>query len=74
METTGGAINAAARKIKLELIDKNLTKNALATRAGIASTSFTRKLEHPEQFTLKDLGSIAQALEIDLTDFFQDAA
>lgn len=74
METTGGAINAAARKIKLELIDKNLTKNALATRAGIASTSFTRKLEHPEQFTLKDLGSIAQALEIELTDFFQDAA
>lgn len=74
METTGGAINAAARKIKLELIDQNISKNALATRAGIASTSFTRKLEHPEQFTLKDLGNIAQALEIELKDLFQDAA
>ena len=74
METTGGAINATARKIKLELFNRDISKNALATRAGIASTSFTRKLEHPEQFTLKDLGSIAQALEIDLADLFKDAA
>ena len=74
METNEGAISATARKIKLELVDQNLSRNALATRAGIASTSFTRKLEHPEQFTLKDLGSIAQALEIKLADLFKDAA
>jgi len=74
METTGGAINATASTIKRELTNRDLTKNALATKAGIPGTSFDRKLKHPEQFTLKDLGSIAQALDIELKDFFQDAA
>ena len=75
METNGGAIHAAARKIKWELVDRNITRNALAIEAGIPSTSFTRKLDkHPEQFTLKDLGSIAQALDIELLELFKDAA
>jgi len=74
METNEGAISATARKIKLELVDQNLSRNALATRAGIPATSFTRKLDRPEQFTLKDLGNIAQALDIELKDLFKDAA
>jgi hypothetical protein len=74
METNEGAISAAARKIKLEIVDQNINRHALATKAGIPPTSFTRKLDHPEQFTLKDLGSIAQALEIQLADLFREAA
>jgi len=57
-----------------KMIDKGLKQNALAINAGIPSTTFDRKLKHPEQFTLKDLGSIAQALDIELKDLFKDAA
>jgi len=62
------------RNILVRLVDKGLTKNSLATTAGIPSTTFDRKLKHPEQFTLKDLGSIAQALDIELKELFKDAA
>jgi DNA-binding Xre family transcriptional regulator len=75
MENKPAAISAvAARNIKLELVDRSLTKNALATKAGIPSTTFTRKLDHPEQFTLKDLGSIAEALDVRFEDLLKDAA
>jgi len=76
METNNnGEITATAkRNILVRLVDKGLTKNSLATEAGIPSTSFDRKLKHPEQFTLKDLGSIAQALDIELKDLFKEPA
>ena len=65
----------AARNIKLALVDQDLTKNALAIKAGIPSTSFDRKLNHePEKFTLKDLGCIAQALDLHFADLLKDAA
>lgn len=62
------------RNILLGIHDKGITKNAVAVRAGIPSTTFTRKLDHPEQFTLKDLGSIAQVLEIELTELVRKVA
>ena len=62
------------RNILVQIVDKGTNRNALATAAGIPGTSFNRKLDHPEQFTLKDLGSIAQALDIELKDLFKDAA
>jgi len=75
METEPTAISAvAARNIKIELVDRSLTKNALAIKAGIPSTTFDRKLNHPEQFTLKDLGFIAKALDVPFTDLLKGAA
>ena len=76
METNhnGGITATAKRNIIVSIVDKGLTRNAVAIKAGIPSTTFIRKLDHPEQFTLKDLGSIAQALEIELTELLRDAA
>ena len=75
METNYTAVGTATkRKILLEILDKGTSRSATAAKAGIPSSTFHRKLKHPEQFTLKDLGDIAQALEIDLTDLMGDAA
>ena len=75
METNHPPIGATAvRNIKLQLVDQDLTKNALAIKAGIASTTFTRKLEHPEQFTLAEIGKIAAALNVTFPDLLKTAA
>lgn len=66
---------AAARNIKSELVDRNLTRNALAVLAGIPSTNFSRKLDkHPELFTLEDIGDIAESLGLRFGDLLKDAA
>ena len=64
----------AARNIKLELVDQDIRKNALAIKAGIPSTTFDRKLNNPGQFTLKELGSIAEALDLRFEDLFKGTA
>lgn len=75
MEHTHPSIGAvAARNIKLELVDRNISKNALATKAGIPATTFTRNLDRPENFTLKHLADIATALGVKFTDLLKDAA
>jgi DNA-binding Xre family transcriptional regulator len=75
METKPTASAAAARKIKFGLVDNKLTRNALAVRAGIPTTTFSRKLDQkPEAFTLKELGDIAEALGIQFEDLFRSAA
>lgn len=66
--------STTSKNILLGLAEKRLSKNELAVRAGIPSSTFYRKLEHPEQFTLKDLGCIAQALEIPFVELLKDAA
>lgn len=71
-QTATGA--ATTKNIILGLAEKRLSKNALAVRAGIPSATLYRKLEHPEQFTLRDLGSIAAALEIPFVELLKDAA
>jgi hypothetical protein len=75
METEEAAVSAAtSKRIKLGLIDKDLSRNALALKAGIPSTTFTRKLNCPADFTIRELGQVAQALDIKLIDLFKDAA
>lgn len=69
---TIGAV--AARNIKLELVDRNISKNALATKAGIPATTFTRNLDRPENFTLKHISDIAAALGVKFTDLLKDTA
>jgi len=76
MATNYTAVSTAAkRNILLRIIDTGTSRSAIAAKADISSSTFHRKLKNPEQFTLKDLGDIAQALEIELTDLLkQDAA
>lgn len=75
MEIDEAAISAAtSRNIKLGLLDKNLSRNALAIRAGIPSTTFTRKLNCPSDFTLRELGQVAAALDKKLVDLIKDPA
>ena len=75
MGTEEAAVSAATlRNIKLGLVNKDLTKNGLATKAGIASSTFARKLNCPSDFTLRELGQVAQVLDLKLEDIIKDSA
>jgi len=75
MATNYTAVSTATkRNILLGILDKGTSRSATAAKAGISSSTFHRKLNNPEQFTLKDLGDIAQALEIELKDLLEGAA
>jgi hypothetical protein len=65
---------ATTRNIDRKLEDQGLTKNALAIKAGIASSTFDRKYKHPGKFTLDEIGSIAAALDVNFEDLLKDAA
>ncbi|GAP53830.1 hypothetical protein AHiyo6_03950 [Arthrobacter sp. Hiyo6] len=69
METKTNAISAATnRNILLGILERNTSKNAIAIKAGIPSTTFTRKLNGDGDFTLRELGKIAEALALELAD------
>jgi len=69
METNATALSAATKQnILLGILEKGTTKNATALKANIASTTFTRKLNNPADFTLRELGQIAEALDLQLAD------
>lgn len=75
METNVSAIGAATKQnILLGILDKGTTKNATALKANIASTTFTRKLHNPADFTIRELGQIAEALDLQLEDLLRTAA
>lgn len=65
----------ALRNIKLGMLDSGIKQNALATKAGISSTTFDRKFKaRPERFTIDELEMIAAALDLKFEDLFKDAA
>ena len=69
METNGGDITATTNQnIKLGITDKNTNRNAVAREAGIPLTTFNRKLDGHADFTLRELGKIAEALDRQLAD------
>lgn len=75
MASNVSAISAATnRNIMLGILDKGTTKNATAIKAGIAPNTFYRKLNSCEDFTLRELGQIANALDLKLMDMLKDAA
>lgn len=71
-QTPPGAI--AARKIAIEIVDQGTTRHAVAVKAGFAPSTFGRRLDRPEQFTIEELGEVAQALHLTFADLFKDAA
>jgi len=75
MGTEQATLNEATSKnIEQALADKNITRNALATKSGIPKSTLYRNLDHPDKFTLRELGQIAEALEIPFVELVKDAA
>lgn len=69
METTTTAIAAATNQnILLGILNHGTTKNAVARKAGIPTTTFNRKLDGHGDFTLRELGEIASVLDLTLAD------
>lgn len=65
---------AITKNIETALENKNLTRNELATRAGIPKSTFYRNMQRPEAFTFCEAGRIAQALELGIIDLIKEAS
>jgi len=69
MESKAAEITSATnRNILLGIAEKSTTRNAVARESGIPLTTFNRKLDGHTDFTLRELGSIAAALDRQLAD------
>lgn len=69
MEPNNNAVTTATnRNILLGILTKGTSKNATATKAGIPISTFNRKLNNTGDFTLRELGQIADALDLTLAD------
>ena len=69
MATNYSAVTTATNEnIILGMFRKGTSKNATATKAGIPLSTFNRKLNNTGDFTLRELGQIAEALDLDLAD------
>lgn len=69
MATNYTAVTTATNEnILLGIIKKGSSKNATATKAGIPISTFNRKINNTGDFTLRELGQIAEALDLDLAD------
>lgn len=74
MEPNNNAVvTATNRNILLEILTRGISKNAVAKRAGISSSSFHRKVTGKTDFTLRELGKVAQALDVKIEDIIRAA-
>lgn len=69
MEPNNTAVTTATkRNILLGILDKGISQTAAAKLAGIPSSTFNRKIHNTGDFTLRELGLIATALDRPLAD------
>ena len=69
MATNYSAVTTATNEnIILGMFRKGISKNATAAKAGIPTSTFTRKISNTGDFTLRELAQIAEALDLDLGD------
>jgi len=70
METNNTAVitTATNQNILLGIVKQNTTKNAVARNSGIPATTFNRKVDGKADFTLRELGAVADALGLTLAD------
>ena len=69
METNDGDITATTnRNILFGIAENKTSRNAIARKSGIPLTTFNRKLDGHGDFTLRELGFIAEALDRQLAD------
>lgn len=66
--------SAITKNIDQALANQKLTRNALSDKAGIPKSTLYRNLDRPEQFKFAELGQIAEALGVPLTELIKDAA
>lgn len=72
MGTEPARLSAAITKnIEQALEDKCLTRHELSELAGIAKSTFYRNMKHPEKFTIRETGQIAEALDVGLIDILR---
>jgi hypothetical protein len=64
----GVITTATNQNILLAIRHHGTNKNAVATAAGIPGTTFDRKINGKNDFTLSELGDIADALGLTLGD------
>jgi predicted transcriptional regulator len=75
MGTERASLRAAITKnIDQSLTEQKLTRNALSDKAGIPKSTLYRNLDRPERFKVFELGQIAEALGMPLTELIKDAA
>jgi predicted transcriptional regulator len=75
MGTESASLRAAITKnIDQSLTEQKLTRNALSDKAGIPKSTLYRNLDRPERFKVFELGQIAEALGMPLTELIKDAA
>lgn len=69
MDTTTTHVTALTNhNILLGIVKQGTTKNAVARAAGIPATTFDRKVNGKSDFTLRELGQVAEALGLTLAD------
>jgi predicted transcriptional regulator len=54
--------------ILVGIVRRSISKNAVARNAGIPLTTFSRKVNGHGDFTLRELGAIAAAIDMELGD------
>lgn len=74
MEPKPAVVAATNRNILLEILTRGTSKNAIATRAGISTSSFHRKVTGKTDWTLPELGQVAVALDLPIAEIIKDAA
>lgn len=67
-------VTATNRNILLEILTRGISKNSIAKRADISTSSFHRKVTGKTDFTLRELGRVAEALEVKIEDIIKEAA
>jgi len=70
MGTNHTAVVTAAtnHNILLAIAKQKTTKNAVALEARIPKTTFNRKIDGVNDFTLAELGAVAEVLNLTLAD------
>lgn len=70
METnnTDEITQAVTTNILVGIVRNGSSKNATATKAGIPISTFSRKLNGHGDFSLRELGMIAEALNLNFAD------
>ena len=67
-------VTAINRNILLEILTRGTSKNAVANKAGISTSSFHRKVTGKTAFTVPELARVAEALEKELAEIVKMAA
>lgn len=67
-------VTATKRNILFGILDKDTSQSAIASKAGIPTSTFNRKIHNPATFTIGELFNIAAALDTNLEDLLKDAA